>query len=34
MVDKLEITIDVIVHATEEISKIFQSFNEVLEIDK
>ena len=32
MVDKLEITIDVIVHATEDISKIFQSFNDVLEI--
>ena len=34
MVDKLEITIDVIVHATEDISKIFQSFNEILEIDE
>ena len=32
MVDKLEITIDVIIHATEDISKIFQSFNDVLEI--
>jgi len=32
MVDKLEITIDVIVHATEDISKIFQSFNETLGI--
>jgi hypothetical protein len=32
MIDKLEITIDVIVHATEDISKIFQSFNDVLEI--
>ena len=34
MVNKLEITIDVIVHATEDISKIFQSFNEILEIDE
>ena len=34
MVDKLEITIDVIVHATEDISKIFQSFNEILDINE
>ena len=34
MIDKLEITIDVIVHATEDISKIFQSFNDVLEIEE
>ena len=34
MIDKLEITIDVIVHATEDISKIFQSFNEILEIEE
>ena len=34
MIDKLEITIDVIVHATEDISKIFQAFNEILEIDE
>ena len=34
MVDKLEITIDVIIHATEDISKIFQSFNEILEVDE
>ena len=34
MFNKLEITIDVIVHATEDISKIFQSFNEILEIDE
>ena len=34
MVDKLEITIDVIIHATEDISKIFQSFNETLEINE
>ena len=32
MVDKIEITIDVIVHATEDISKIFQSFEEILDI--
>jgi len=32
MIDKLEITIDVIIHATENISKILQSFNEVLEV--
>lgn len=34
MIDKLEITVDVIVHATEDISKIFQSFNDVLEIEE
>ena len=34
MVDKLEITIDVIVHATEDISKIFQTFDEILEIEE
>ena len=34
MIDKLEITIDIIVHATEDISKIFQSFNDVLEIEE
>ena len=33
MIDKLEITIDVIVHATEDISKIFQSFYDILEIE-
>jgi RNA binding exosome subunit len=32
MVDKIEITIDVIVHATEDISKIFQSFEEILDV--
>ena len=32
MIDKLEITIDVIIHATEDISKIFQSFHEILEV--
>jgi RNA binding exosome subunit len=32
MIHKIEITIDVIVHATEDISKILQSFDETLEI--
>ena len=32
MVQKIEITINVIVHATEDISKIFQSFEDVLDI--
>ena len=32
MVHKIEITIDVIVHATEDIAKIFQSFEDVLNI--
>ena len=34
MADKIEVTVDVIVHATEDISKIFQSFNEILEIEE
>ena len=34
MVDKLEIIIDAIIHATEDISKIFQSFKDILEIDE
>ena len=34
MIDKLEITIDVIVHATEDISKIFRSFYDILEIEE
>ena len=34
MVHKIEITIDVIVHATEDISKILQSFDEILEIEE
>ena len=34
MIEKLEITIDVIVHATEDISKIFQSFYDILEIEE
>jgi len=32
MVHKIEITIDVIVHATEDMAKIFQSFEDFLEI--
>jgi RNA binding exosome subunit len=32
MTNKIEVTIDVIVHATEDISKIFQSFDEILEV--
>ena len=32
MISKIEVTIDVIVHATEDISKIFQSFEDVLEL--
>ncbi|MDH3395473.1 MAG: exosome protein [Nitrosopumilus sp.] len=32
MVNKIEITINVIVHATEDISKIFQSFEEILDV--
>ena len=34
MISKIEITIDVIVHATEDISKIFQSFNDILDIQE
>ena len=34
MIHKIEITIDVIVHATEDISKILQSFDEILEIQE
>ena len=34
MIDKLEITIDVIIHATENISKILQSFNKILEVNE
>ena len=34
MPDKIEVTIDVIVHATEDISKIFQAFEEVLDLKK
>jgi len=32
MMDKIEITIDVIVHATEDILKIFQSFEDFLDL--
>ena len=32
MIKKIEVTIDVIVHATEDISKIFQFFDDILEI--
>ena len=32
MIDKIEVTIDVIVHATEDISKIFQAFEELLDL--
>jgi len=32
MVDKLEVTIDVIIHATEDISKFLKSFEEVFEL--
>jgi len=34
MVHKIEITIDVIIHATEDNSKIFQSFEDVLDISR
>lgn len=34
MVDKLEVTIDVIVHATEDISKFLKSFEEIFELKK
>jgi len=34
MIHKIEITIDVIVHATEDISQILQSFDEILEIQE
>ena len=32
MIDKLEITVNVIVHATEDISKIFHAFENILEL--
>jgi hypothetical protein len=32
MVDKLEVTIDAIIHATEDISKFFKSFKEIFEL--
>ncbi len=32
MIDKIEVTIDVIIHATEDISRIFQAFEELLDL--
>ena len=32
MIDKIEVTIDVIIHATEDISRIFQSFEKLLNL--
>ncbi|MCH7965900.1 MAG: exosome protein [Thaumarchaeota archaeon] len=32
MIEKIQVTIDVIIHATEDISKIFQSFEKVLDL--
>jgi len=32
MIGKIEVTIEVIVHATEDIAKIFQSFEEILDL--
>jgi len=32
MIDKIEVTIDTIIHTTEDISKIFQAFEELLEL--
>ena len=32
MIDKLEVTIDVIIHATEDISQIYQSFEKLLDL--
>ena len=32
MIGKIEVTIDVIIHTTEDITKIFQAFEELLEI--
>ena len=34
MPDKIEVTIEVIIHATEEISKIFQSFEEFFDLNE
>ena len=34
MISKIDVIIDVIVHATEDISKIFQSFEEILEVEE
>ena len=32
MIDKIEVTIDVIIHATEDVSKIYQSFEKLLDL--
>ncbi len=32
MINKIEVTIDVIIHATEDISRIFQAFEELLDL--
>ncbi len=32
MIDKIEVSIDVIIHVTEDISKIFQAFEELLDL--
>ena len=32
MIDKIEVTIDIIIHATEDISRIFQAFEELLDL--
>ena len=32
MIDKIEVTIDVIIHTTEDVTKIFQAFEELLDI--
>ncbi len=32
MIDKIEVTINVIIHATEDISRIFQAFEELLDL--
>ncbi len=32
MIDRIEVTIDVIIHATEDISRIFQAFEELLDL--
>ena len=32
MIDKIQVTIDVIIHATEDISKIYQSFEKLLDL--
>ncbi len=34
MIDKIKVTINVIVHATEDISKIFRSFEELLDLNE